>query len=447
MKLLTDASFPTQAQGSNLDQRVRRQILAGVVVVGSLFGGVGVWAATAPLEAAAIAPGSVMVSSANKTIQHLEGGIVSEILVQEGSLVEQGDVLVRLDKTKARAQVQLLEGRYWTSLATGLRLLAERDDLPEMELTDELMEAMVADPQVEELVRGQERLFKERRAAKEGETEILKKQIEQLNHEIVGLEAQKTAVDKQLNYIKEEVADALVLFNKGLERRPRVLALQRREVELEGSSGNFIANIARSRQRIAESEQRILQISTDFKTQVVGDLRQIKDEFYETQDRLAASRDILERTDIIAPQSGYVLNLEHHTPGGVIRPGEPILNIVPNLDEFKINAKISLQDINVVHPGQEAEIRLTAYSARSTPTVPGTLTYISADRQVDEATGMPYYEAHLEVEAEDISALGEDVKLYPGMAVDAMIKTGERTVMDYALAPLTSSLWSAFTEQ
>ena len=343
--------------------------------------------------------------------------------------------------------MQLLEGRYWTTLTTGLRLLAERDDLDDLELTEELTDAMARDPQVRELVAGQQRLFRERRLAKQGEVAILEKQIQQLGKEIEGLNFQKISVEKQLFLIKEEVKDAQTLYDKGLERRPRLLALQRREVELEGQRGNFIANIARSGQRIAESEQRILQITSNFRTDVVTTLRATKDDFYETQDRLAAARDVMARIDIVAPQSGYVLNLKYITPGGVIRPGETIMNIVPNMDDFKIRAKISLSDINIVRPGQQAEIRLTAYSARTTPSVKGTLVYISADRRVDETTGFAYYEARLEVEAGAVEALGKDVALYPGMAVDAMIKTGERTVLNYIMSPLTSSMSRAFTEQ
>lgn len=420
-------------------------VLAGVLILLIAFGGFGTWSAFAHLSSAAIAPGVVAVEGSRKTVQHLEGGIIREILVEEGSRVEAGQVLLWLDPTRPKAMHDLLTGRYLAGVALAARLVAERDGLDAIPFPEEVVMS-ADDPEVAEIIRGQNRLFEARTTSREGRVAILDQRIAQFSEEITGLRAQKKAKEEQVALIEEELWGVRQLYEKGLEKKPRLLALERRAAELQGGIGEHVAMISRAKQSIGEAKLRILDLENEFQSEVATQLREVQEQVAELRDRLQAQTDVLERVEIRAPQAGTVVALRFHTPEGVIPPGAPILDIVPSEDKLVIDAQVRPDDIDVVHAGLSAQVRLSAYKRRTTPTVNGEVVHVSADRLVDERTGVPYYFARIEVHPEELEGL-EDVELYPGMPAEVMIETGTRPAYEYLISPITNSLHRAFREQ
>lgn len=418
----------------------------GIFIVVLFFGGLGAWAALAPLHSAAIAQGEVVVESSRQTVQHKEGGIIQEIVVDSGQKVSAGDVLVRLDATQERARLDLLMGRFHTSLAREARLTAELKGRSEIDFPDKLLEARDAYPSVREMIQTQQELFQERRTSIEGEISVLEKRIDQHNEEIAGLRAQIASIEQQTRLIDEETASVARLVEKGLERKPRLLALQRRQAELEGTRGDLLSRIARAKASISEAEARILQLRNKRREEVATQLRETRDQLFEVRERLHAQRDVVARTEIRAPMSGTVVDMQYHTAGGVISPGSKVMDIVPGNDRMMIEARVRPSDIDVVRAGLQATVRFTAYSQRTTPSITGTVTRVSADRLVDEQSGNAYYKARIEVNQDQVSQL-KNVELYPGMPADVMIRTGQRTALDYILSPITDTLARSMREQ
>lgn len=431
----------------------------GLVVILAAFGGFGSWAALAPLASAAIAPGEVTVDGYRKTVQHLEGGIVREILVGNGSAVAPGDVLIRLDDTAARASVALLAGRYVDALTREARLVAERDNLqaptmPVPALPKKLahLDAALFDrAMVADAWRGQLNIFRARRQALEGQGAVLRQRIEQYRQEIAALRAQIASHDRQLTLIAEELRDVQHLFDRGLQRKARLLELQRAQARLSGLRGEHQAMVTRARQGMAGTELEIITLRNERLREVMQELREVQASLLDVQERLIAAASTLERTEIIAPQSGVVVGLGVHTPGAVIAPGERILDIVPQESRLMVEARVRPQDIDVVHQGLAAHVRLTAFNQRDMPVVSGRVTLVSADRMREERRQNAgelahegYYLARIELDRESLSGLG--ASLYPGMPAEAMIVTGSRTALDYVLAPITSALGRAMRE-
>ncbi|CAB5089399.1 Type I secretion membrane fusion protein, HlyD family [Olavius algarvensis associated proteobacterium Delta 3] len=423
---------------------VGKPLMAAVIIIFIFFGGFGAWAALAPLDSAALAPGRVTVASNRKTVQHLEGGIVKSLLVKEGDAVAEDQVLIQLDDTQARARLELLSSRYDKLLATQARLEAERASAPEIQYPESLT-ARRDQPQVARVLDAETALFEARRKSTEGRIHIFHKRIAQLNKEISGLEAQVTAEENQLALIEDERASLETLFEKGYTGKARLLALKREEAELQGDLGDHLSLIAKARQRIGETELEIIDLKNSMLNQVVSSLRDTQAELVDVSERLKAAEDILVRTDIRAPQAGVVMGLNVHTEAGVITPGQHLLDIVPEDDTLVIEAQVTPNDIDVVYAGLPAQVRLTAFKQRNTPMLDGKLTRVSADSFTDERTGAAYFLARVTIDAEELKKL-DGRELYPGMGAEVMIKTGKRTTMDYILAPLTDSLRRAFRE-
>ena len=419
-------------------------VVAGLLIIALFFGALGSWAALAPLESAAIAPGVVIVDTKRKTVQHLEGGIVGEILVQEGDTVSAGQVIIRLDETQPRAMLELLKGRYRAASALQARLMAERDGRERIDFPDWLL-AESDDPKVAEVIDGQVNIFVARRKALAGQVAIIEQRIAQFAEEIKGLKGQIVAEDTQLRLISDEISVVRDLLAKGLARRPRLLALQRREAEIEGSRSQNEALIARVKQNIAEARLHISELQTTLINEVVKELRDVQSEQFDLTERMRAAEDVLHRTEIRAPIAGTIVALQVHTPGGVIASGEPLLDIVPSEDRLVIEARVDPKDIDVVHPGLPAQIRLTAFPLRTTPMLDGRVAYVSADRLVDKRTGQPYYVARVLFDESQEEVL-DDLVLYPGMPAEVMIVTGSGTALDYILKPITTSLNRALRE-
>ena len=425
--------------------KIGKVVFAGGLVIGVFFGGLGLWAGLAPLDSAAIAPGAVTVDTNRKTIKHLEGGIVGNILVRDGDVVKAGQALIRLDETRPRATLELLYGRRIATVALRARLLAERDGKTIIEFPDWLL-AKRENPNVSEAMDGQVNIFQARQQAVLGRIRIQEQRIGQLSEEISGLRGQITAENTQLRLIASEARDVKTLVDKGLARRSRLLALQRQQAEIEGSRSRNIASIARAEQSIGETNSRISDLKTEMLNDVVLQLREAESEIFDLAERIPAAEDVLKRTEITAPLPGTIVDLQVHTPGGVIGPGERLMDIVPSGERLVVEARIDPNDIDVVHPGLAALVNLTAFSSRNTLPIDGEVTSVSADRLLDERTGQPYYLARVRLTG-DLAKSLDGAALYPGMSAEVMIKTGAGTLVDYIFKPLSSSLNRAFRQQ
>lgn len=412
----------------------------GLLLLTAGFGG---WSVMAPLAGAAIAPGVVSPDGHRKTIQHLEGGIIRGIHVQEGDSVLAGTTLVTLEDIQARARYEEIRERYTHVLAIEARLDAEAIDAQEIDFPPEL--AALGSGGAERAMAGQEALLRSRRATFEGKARILDKRVKQLEEEITGLRQMIAAQDTQLALLDQEIASVRELYEKGLERLPRLLALQRARADLDGAQAENRAKIARNGQGIGEAEMQLLTMGQQAKEEVDEDLTKVTAELAELRSQLPSREDTLSRTTIQAPISGTVMNVRITTTAGVIKPGEPILDIVPTEAKLIIDAQVKPIDIDVVRPGMAARILLTAYGQRSLPQIHGTLRSISADRLVEEKSGASYFLAKVEVDPSELEPL-DGIRLIPGMPAEVMILTGERTLLDYLLRPLFDSITKSFRE-
>jgi HlyD family type I secretion membrane fusion protein len=424
---------------------IRRPVLAGHLILALFFGGLGSWAALAPLSGAAVAPGTVRVESHRKTVQHLEGGIIAELKVAEGDKVARDQVLVRLDRTQAQARYEAVRNRYQALKATEARLVAEREGHARIPLPEALLSER-DDPRLAEILAGQEQVFDTRRRSFDGRSKILEQRIEQLRSQIIGLEAQVASEERQIELIAEETADVQGLLQKGLERKARLLALQRQAALLDGSRAQHLAEIAGAEQAIGETGLQIFNLTDRFAAEVASELSDVQAQLVDTEEEFHAAQDVLRRQDVRAPIAGTVVNLRLFTPGGVIGPSQPILDIVPRDDALLVEAQVRPLDIDVVKPGLDAQVRLTAFRQRNTPTLAGWVRHVSADHFVDEETDAAHYKAEVTIDAEALAQL-DGLELYPGMPAEVLIKTGERTLWDFLVTPVKDSFTRAFREQ
>lgn len=433
-----DATVPATPVG------FRGPIRLGLALIILFFGGFGGWAALAPLGSAVIAPGSVTVDTNRKTIQHLEGGIVREILVKDGDRVKAGQVLVKLDDTQARAMLQMVTSRYNSALALVARLTAEELDRPEVEFPAALLAAR-ADPDVAKLIDGQTSIFAAKRNDLDGQVSVLRQRDGQLGDEIDGLKGQIKAERTQLALLGEEIGSVQGLLAKGLAQKPRLLQLQREEADIDGQVSQNMAAIARARQSIGETQLRISELRTSRIDDAAKEHAEALKDLFEYTDRVRSARDVLARTAVTAPEDGTVFNLAVHTSGGVVKPGDVLMDLVPSADRLVIEAHVELKDIGKVHPGLPAQVRLSAYNQRTTPTIEGSVTWVSADRIDNEKSPAAYYASRVEIDQKQLAGL-QGVRLYPGMPVEVIVETGARTALDYLLAPVDRTFARAMRE-
>ena len=424
---------------------LRSTVIAGFATVAVAFGGFIGWSAFAPIESAAIASAVVIADSHRKTVQHLEGGILRELLVQEGTQVKAGQVLMRLDSLQAEASLGQLRGQYWVALARVARLRAEQEGLREITFPPELT-AQNHDPHARDIMSTQQQLFRARWESYDGVVAVQKRRIEQIQEEITGLQAQLVATADRLKFTEEELKNVKALFEKGYERRPRLLELQRAAAELRGERGELQGKIARARQEVAAAELEVIGLQNVRSTEIAKELQDAQAVAAELADRIRSASDVVERREIVAPQDGIVVGLKFFTPGGVIGPGQPILDIVPLNDDLVIEARVSPTDIDAVRVGQPAHVRLLAYKQREVPMIDGVLTQVSADQMIDPNTSEPYFAARVTLDRESLQGL-DGVSLHPGMPAEALIVTGERVALEYFLSPITHSMRRAFREE
>lgn len=425
--------------------RTGRIAAAGYLTIVGFVGGFGFWAATAPLAGAAIAPGIVAAAGQNINIQHLEGGIIREMRIREGERVRAGEPVMVLDSTVAEAQLNRLVKQMVALQAKGWRLEAERDGEESFSMPDSFsapgnkMEHLA-------IVSEQQKEFAARLARYRAELEILAQRVAALKEAIEGLNAQKKAGVDQLAIVREEVNRKKVLLEQGLTNRSEYTALLRSEAELIGQVGALQSQIASSATQIVEARQQTERLTTTRVEQAVGELNTVRASIADLEEQVRAAQSVVERTVIRAPADGIIVKTVYTTPGSVIRPGEPVIQMLPTTRELIIEAQVRPQDIDLLRVGQEASMLFSALNARTTPQVPGTVFYISADRLIDEAKGLPYYTARLKITENLPPEISAD-QIYPGMPVETFIRTGERTFVEYLIQPLADSFSRAFREE
>lgn len=414
----------------------------GYGIIFLFFGVFGVWAAVAPLESGAVAQGQVQVVGNQRLVQHLEGGIIKQILVRDGDRVKLGQPLVILDATRAQTQYDRIHQQYLAALGREARLVAERKGLTTVAFPQALSQASGL-PVVREILEGEQRLFDGRRNSVSNQLQLLDRRIAKAREEITALRAQQRSDRRQLAIINEEIVGVRELYEKGLERKPRLLALQRTEAELEGSIENREALMARAAQAVSETEFQKAGLEESTTAEIETDLRAVQVELEDLRQQLTAAKDALARTTIDAPEAGRVYGLRFHTHGGVVAPGDPILNLVPDDEEMIIKAHLDPNDIDSVHEGAHATVRLTSFNQRTFKPIDGKVIQISPD-VVQPDQGPPYYEARISLDPEMVKRFG--IELVPGMPAMAIIATGEQTMLDYLIAPIARSLDTALRE-
>ena len=420
-------------------------MIAGAAIMAAFFLGLGGWAAFAPLNSAAVAPAVVKVEGNRKSVQHLEGGIVKELRVSEGDKVATEQTLILLDDTQARAAVDVYSKQYDELTAQEARLIAERDGAAAVQFPQALI-ARRAEPDVAAIIAGQTNLFKSRRTTLTGTVDVLRKKISQTQEQIVGLEGQAAAYKRQLQSTHNENNGLRDLFKKGYVPRQRMLELERSEAALEGQIAEVSSNILRAHQSIEEVNVQIVQAQSDRLAQVANDLRDVQVKLLEIGPKVSSAKETLRRTEIRSPYAGVVVGLTAFSVGGVISPGEKIMDVVPEKGGLIVEATVAPEDVKDLHVGMRAEVHLTAYKQRTVPIIHGKVLQVSADRLTDTKTGAGYYLAQIKVDEQELAEL-KDVRLAPGMPALVMIPTGERSALDYLLRPLTDSLRKSFREQ
>jgi membrane fusion protein, type I secretion system len=445
---LTDSDVIERTPGGVADvgDGIRYYLVAGLAVVVLLVGGVGGWATTASLAGAVLAHGTVVVDSNVRKVQHPTGGVVGEIRVNDGDRVNAGDLLIRLDETVTRANLGIVIKQLDELAIRQARFAAERDGAETIVIPESLARRQ-EDPEVERIIAGERMFFDSRRAARAGQRAQLRERIIQLKDEIAGIEAQQQAKTHELALINKELEGLEKLWAKNLVSMSKYTATQREAARLAGECGQLVAQAAQARGKIAEIELQILQLDQDLRAEVMKDLREAQAKEAELNERRAVAEDQLKRIEIRAPQSGVVHQLAVHTVGGVVTPSELIMLIVPESDALVIEAKIAPQDIDHVHTGGSAHVRLPAFNQRTTPEFAGTVSRVAADVTKEQQTGQSYYVARIALPDGGLTQLGDHLRLIPGMPAEVHIRTSDRTALSYLVKPLRDQFVKAFKEQ
>jgi HlyD family secretion protein len=422
-----------------IEPALRRRLTLAAALIGLLALSCGVWATTTPITGAVIASGIVVVESNVKKVQHPSGGIVALIPVKNGSWVNAGDMVLRLDDTQARANLGIVTSQLVQMTGRKARLEAERD------LADSIRfpaEFLASSEEAKAIAEGEKRLFKLRRTFKEGQIAQLTERIGQIKEEIKGLAAQREAKNSEVKLMIEELDRLEQLRKKELMPTTRILAAQRDLTRLKGEWGTLVAQTARAQGQISEMELQIISLDQSMQTEATKELRELEGRMAELAERNIAAEDQLKRVSLVAPQDGYVHDLTVHTVGGVIGAGETVMTIVPSKDELSIEVRIATSDIDQVHVGQRATLRFPAFNQRTTPEISGTVARIGADLTRESQTNSVFYVVRIRADAER-----DKLKLLPGMPVEAFIATGERTALSYLVKPITDQFVRAFRER
>lgn len=418
-------------------------VLAGGVVIFLLVFVFGLWIGLAPLKSAAVAPGQVGVVDNKKIIQHLEGGVVGKIYVKDGDIVKAGQPLVEIENARLSSEIEIIRNDLLQSSVLVSRLEAQRDGASEIKF-DQSLDKFSG---FSEAVAAQKSIFNEQNKLLNDELAILSKREQQLQQQIVGTKAILEAKLKRIDSLSEEMREWQRLFKEQLTDKVRLREIEREKGTLEGDVASTNAEISRLNVQVTETKSQMVLRQRSFKEEVLKNLESAKDKLANSKERYAALKDQLERAVVKSPVDGTVVELAVHTIGGVVRPGEAIMSIVPKNAHYIVDAKLNISDIDTVHVGQEADMRFSAFNSRQSHVMQGRVIYVSADSLTDNR-GMPYYELKAE-----LTPLGEqelkdnDFFLLPGMPAEVVVKTGERTVLNYMLKPFLDMFTRAFNEE
>jgi HlyD family secretion protein len=447
--LMRQGTSSEEMQGANLTDRIRlgleKELRTGLRMLTLAIGIVGIWAIAVPLSAAVVIAGTLVAASNIKKVQHPTGGIVAQILAQDGKVVNAGDLLVRLDDTQARTSLAVLRKQLGEIRAHIARLVAERDGASEMGPINDL-KGEDGDGSLQQPLSSERLLFRARATSRESQKELLRREIVQFKEQISGFEAQASSKNAQHDLAASELQGLQDLYNKRLVPLTRLTALQRESARLDGELGQLTSQIAETQSKISGAELQIVRIDQDFLTEVAKDLSESQTKEGEFAERSVAAQDQLSRIDIRAPTSGVIHQLDVHTIGGVIGPGEVIMEIVPNADALQIEARLMPNDVDQVHVGQTAIVRFSALNQRTTPQLSGIVSYVAADLTHDRQTNAGYYTVRAMLPQDELHRLG-NVQLVSGMPAELFLRTGSRTMMSYLLKPVADQLKRSFKQR
>lgn len=437
--------LPALPAASRPPTGIRRLVFLLVLAIAGFWGGLGTWAALAPIASAVVASGKVRVEGDLPVVQHLEGGLLREMKVEEGARVAAGQVLAVLDETVPAAQDGILRNQLVHALAQEERLAAEFRGAARLAPSEELAALVAATPSFAGVLASQRELFETDREMWRGQAEILKTRIGNLEEQLAGLAARRGAVSEQLALVRDGLDGLDTLYDKGLVTKARFLQQRDAEVSLMGDLDIIDSQAQSLHQQVSENRERILQLRRDRLQQISQQREAIKAQIFDIRQRITANEDVRERLRIRAPATGRVLGLRFTAPGEVIREGEEIMKIVPEGASYLVEGQVRPQDVDQVAEGARARVRLTAYNFRTTPAVPGEVVYVSADSLTDQTTGQPFFRVRIRLDAAGLAAL-PGVEMQPGMPAQLMIATGEQTMVDYLFGPILSNLNTALRE-
>lgn len=437
--------FALPTLGDRAAEEASKVIRSGVmiIVLGMVLSGS--WMAVAPIAGAVIAQGAVKVDMNRKTLQHQEGGIIKEILVRDGDKVTAGQTLLRLGDVRVDAAYDSLKTQRDSEMARHARLTADRTLNSRIDFPEELISRASTDQKVAEILRREDALFLARRQTLQEQTQLIEQQVKQIDEESIALKRQIAAQSRALSLQRDELAANHRLQAQGFVGAMRVKAVDRAAADYEARISEHQAELAKSRQRASELSLRVKTLENQFMQAAADELKESSNKLYDLDERLRPSKDAAERQRITAPISGEIVDLKYTSVGAVIGPRDPLLDIVPLNGKLIMEGRIRPEDISFVHVGSTADVRLTAFKARTTPVVEGKVVYVSADRLIDRPTNMPYYTVHVVVAPEALESAG-DIQLQAGMPVEIFVKTAERTTLQYLFDPITAFVSKSLRE-
>lgn len=429
-----------------LEQRLRRPMLVGAMVIGVFVFGLGLWAAFTPLSSGITAQAEVRVESNRKTLRAHEGGTVKQIMVREGQLVRAGQPMILFNDVEARAAVDVYQNQYDTLAAQIARFSAEAAGRPTIEFPPELMGRM-SDPRVASLIRDQQFLFTNRLQLFQSQSAVMGQRIEQAGSQVQGLQAQVESVDEQRRLTEEELAGYRKLNEQGFAPKTLILRYERTLADLGGRKGQLTADIGRVRQQIGETRLQLVSLREQRQSDASEGLRDSQTRIADVIPRLTTARQNLDATVVRSPVNGYVFNLTQFTVGGFVGAGEVLLDVVPSGTPLTVTAMIKPEDIEQVHVGMPARVRLSGLNRRFNDDLNAKVTVVSADRITNPQTGISYYRVDLQIPPQELKKLKRGVQLTPGMPAQAMVVTGKRTVMGFLISPIVETMQDAFREE
>lgn len=436
-----------KSKKANLPTSSRNVIIVGLVLVILFFGGLGGWTATARLQGAVIAPGEIIVEAYRKQVQHLDGGIVKEILVREGDRVDKGQVLIRLDGEMVRATRDLYRGQMDALQARQGRLLAEKNHQKKITWPESLLQRRDI-LEVKENLETEEMIFYSRLAAKESQRSLYRAQIRQLKSQMSGQKNQLQSVQKTIDSLLEEIEAKTALLREKYLDRTQIMELERSLNSNRARRDELETQIILDQEKIEELALKIEDLEIQYTREAASELGEVRQAILELRERLRPAEDACRRLEITAPKQGVVVNLNVRTEGGVIKGGEPLMEIVPKDSGLIVSARVAPDKIDDVKTNDKASVTLSAFPTRYTPRVDGVVTYVSADRIEPRQQHIPpYYLVYIELDLQSLrDAIGDVGRLTPGMPAEAYIQTEKRTVLSYLLTPLTESMSRSFRE-